>query len=66
MTSTYKKPGMQDRADRAEALSAGATKHFPNASQSITLGNAPYTVGDITQELEVIVTLRDAVNAQAS
>ncbi|HEY6459457.1 MAG TPA: hypothetical protein VIY73_04875, partial [Polyangiaceae bacterium] len=63
MTTTNKKPGKQDRADNAEALSAGATKHFPNASQSITLGNAPYTVADITQDLQEIATLRDAVNA---
>ena len=39
MTMTNKKQGKQNTADRAESLSAGTKKHYPNGSQQLTVGN---------------------------
>jgi hypothetical protein len=65
--TTTKKPGLQNTVTRAEALSAGATKHFPNASQSLTFGGATHTVTEVTTNLGQIVTLRTATtDAQAT
>jgi hypothetical protein len=54
-------------ASAAEALSEGTTKHFPNASQSLTIGGVSYTVTQVTTNLGQITTLRSAtVAAQVS
>jgi hypothetical protein len=66
-TITTKKPGKQNTVDRAEALSAGTTKHFPNPSQQLAFGNATYTVTQVTTNLQEIAKLRnDTTDAQAN
>jgi len=67
MTITTKKPGLQNTVTRAEALSTGTTKHFTNASQSLTFGGATHTVTEVTTNLGQIVSLRTATtDAQAT
>jgi hypothetical protein len=62
-----KNPGLQNTATRAESLSEGTTKHFPNASQTLTFGGATHTVTEVTTNLGQIVTLRTATtSAQAT
>ncbi|HEY3821213.1 MAG TPA: hypothetical protein VGL81_28805 [Polyangiaceae bacterium] len=54
-------------ASTAEDLSAGTTKHFPDASQSLTIGGTTYTVPQVNTKLGQIVSLRSAtVAAQVS
>ena len=66
-TTTTPNPGKQNSVSRAEALSAGTTKHFSNAGQSLTFGGVVYTVTQVTTNLQEIVDLRTATtNAQAS
>ncbi len=50
-------------ASAAEALSEGTTKHYPNASQSLTIGGVSYTVTQVTTNLGQISTLRSATVA---
>jgi hypothetical protein len=62
-----KNPGLLNTATRAESLSEGTTKHFPNASQTLTFGGATHTVTEVTTNLGQIVTLRTATtSAQAT
>src|ERR1700679_612524 len=62
-----KNPGLQNTATRAESLSEGTTKHFPNPSQTLTFGGATHTVTEVTTNLGQIVTLRTATtSAQAT
>jgi hypothetical protein len=44
-----------------EKLIAGATKHYPNASDPLTFGNETRTVSALTQVLQAFVNLRNAV-----
>jgi hypothetical protein len=68
MTTIIKtKPGKQNTVDRAEGLSAGTQKHFTNASQQLSFGNATHTVQEVTTNLNEIATLRsDTVDAQTN
>ena len=61
-TTNNSKPGKKNSADRAEALSTGTTKHFPNASQTLTIGGEAYTVTQVNGNLGQIVSLRAASN----
>lgn len=54
--------GKDTQAAHAKQLIAGANKHFPNATQSLTVGGAPYTVSALTALLQRFVDLRDAVD----
>jgi hypothetical protein len=66
-TTTTTDPGKQNAASRAEALSEGTTKHFPNASQQLTIGGVVYTVAEVNTNLQEIAALRTATtDAQAS
>jgi hypothetical protein len=67
MANIKNEPSKQNAASRAEALSEGTTKHFPNASQQLTIGGVVYTVAQVTTNLQEITALRTATtDAQAS
>jgi hypothetical protein len=56
------------RAKSSEAsfvkqLITGANKHFPDASQKLTVGGSAYTVTALTALLQSFVDLREAVDA---
>jgi len=54
-------------ADRADSLSAGTAKHFPNASDQLSFDGGKHTVTEIQTNLSQIATLRTATTtAQAS
>ncbi|HEY8086615.1 MAG TPA: hypothetical protein VIF09_02180 [Polyangiaceae bacterium] len=63
MANANQKPGRTSSADRAESLSAGTTKHFPNASQELTVGGANLSVTQVTGNLKQIATLRSDTTA---
>jgi hypothetical protein len=64
MTTT---PGKATRATRAEDLSAGTTKHFPDPKQKLAFNGASYTVAEVTGNLAKIPALRQATEqAQAA
>jgi hypothetical protein len=50
-----------NQVSRAKQLIAGANKHFPNGSQTLTVGGAAYTVTALTALLQSFVDLREAV-----
>jgi hypothetical protein len=50
-----------DRVTRAQQLVAGAQKHFPNGAQELSFGSSTRTVTALTQLLQSIVDLREAV-----
>lgn len=59
--------GKNEAATRAGSLSAGTTKHYPNAKQQLTIGGVSYTVSQVNANLQQIGTLRAATtSAQAS
>ena len=64
---TTKKANKTNTVSRAESLSEGTTKHYPNASQLLQFGGATYTVTQVTTNLGQIASLRTAtLDAQAS
>jgi hypothetical protein len=66
MTATTQ-TGKTATVSRAEALSEGITKHFPNAKQSLAFGGTTYTVTQVTTNLQEITDLRTATtDAQSS
>jgi hypothetical protein len=66
-TMTNQKPSKTSTASTAESLSEGTTKHFPTASQTLTVGGITYTVTQVTTNLGQIATIRNAtVAAQMS
>jgi hypothetical protein len=54
--------GKNNEASRAKQLIAGANKRFPNASQTLTVGGATYTVTALTTLFQRLVDLREAVD----
>jgi hypothetical protein len=61
------KIGKKNDATRAEGLSAGTTKHYPDPKQSLTFGGATYTVAEVQGNLQKIPELRTATaTAQAT
>jgi hypothetical protein len=57
------KPGKNSKAAAVSQLIAGAKKHFPNGSQTVSLGGASMTIDAATQELQSYVDNRSAVVA---
>ena len=57
MTTTSK----SNRVSAVTQLITGTNKHFPNASQSLAFGGTTRTVSALTQLLQSIVDLRNAV-----
>ena len=53
----------KNRVSLVQQLLAGTNKHFPNASQELTVGGVKRTVGALTQLLQGYVNLRTAVAA---
>jgi hypothetical protein len=62
MTISNTKPGMQHTVVRAEALSTGTTKHFPDPTAKVAFGGGTYTVAEVNGNLEQVVTLRNEAN----
>jgi hypothetical protein len=54
--------GKNNEASRAKHLIAGANKRFPNASQTLTVGGATYTVTALTTLFQRLVDLREAAD----
>jgi len=52
-----------DRATRAQQLLVGTNKHYPNASETLSVGGATYTVTALTQIFQAVVNNREAVSA---
>jgi hypothetical protein len=57
------KSGKETQASLAKQLIAGANKHFPDASVTLTIGGASYTVSQLTTLLQSFVDLRAASDA---
>ena len=57
------KPGKNSKAASVSQLIAGAKKHFPNGSQTVSLGGVSTTIDAATQELQTYVDNRSAVVA---
>ena len=51
-----------NQASRVKQLITGANKHFPDASQKLTVGGAAYTVTALTALLQGFIDLREAVD----
>jgi hypothetical protein len=68
MTTTItNKPGKQNTVARAEGLSAGTTKHYPNASDQLAFDGGKYTITQVQTNLQKVAELRTATtDAQAS
>ena len=59
--------GLNAATARAEALSAGTAKHFPNASDQLSFDGGKHAVSEIQSNLSQVETLRTATTeAQAS
>jgi hypothetical protein len=56
------KTGKNNEASRVKLLIDGANKHFPNASQTLTVGGATYTATALKTLLQRVVDLREAVD----
>jgi hypothetical protein len=52
-----------NEVSRVKQLITGTNKHFPNGSQTVTVGGASRTVNEVTTELQSFVDLREAVEA---
>jgi hypothetical protein len=52
--------GLNKTVARAGDLSAGTTKHYPNATDTLAFGGAKYTVKEVQANLAEIETLRTA------
>ncbi|MGH7297701.1 MAG: hypothetical protein ACRELB_22375 [Polyangiaceae bacterium] len=62
MTISNTKPGMQNTVDRAEALSTGTTKHFPDPTAKVAFGGGTHTIAEVNGNLGQVVTLRNEAN----
>jgi hypothetical protein len=60
--STLSIKSKTNQASRVKQLITGANKHFPNASDKLTVGGATYTVSALTMLLQSFVDLREAVD----
>jgi hypothetical protein len=55
--------GKNDQAARVKQLILGTTKHYPNASDTLQVGGASFTVSGLTQLMQSFVNAREAVEA---
>jgi hypothetical protein len=67
MNNNNKLRGLSGTVARAEDLSAGTTKHYPNDADTLAFGGAKYTVKEVQANLAEIEALRTAtIEAQAN